>query len=569
MNDLKTPVSRLARLFRDARERWKAKALERQQRLRAAQVRIRDLEHSRAYWKARALAAEGQAPARAASDGDTDEDSGEEPPPALVPTRVTNHHHSLEAIQLSLQLYLHASFGCRGVRGVLRLLAGCLPLGVPAATTVLNWCYRLGLAVLQRPLARREDWIFVVDLTVALGELKCLVVLGIPVARLAETGYSPRHGDMTVLAVKVTAHSTGVWVAGVLEQVATRTGVPVQIVADHGSDVRKGIALFRQQAPRCVASYDISHAIATQLKAHWREDAHWQGFLQQAGVTLSRFQQTDLVFLLPPRQRSKARYMAIDAPIDWAQRLIAYHDRGDFSAIGRPCVFSAEAWARLRARQGQRRVDPLRALIGTRYETRAALREALRAHDATALDELDDTFWRVADRGYARFLEAFDWVLAYRALLPEWTQTIAVSKTTQTVLKAQGLSRATPAAVRSALAAQAPLAAPVADFQTRVLQHVEHEAAKLPANATWLASSDIIESVFGHYKAFTARGPLKEVGRLVLLIPAFLSELTAPVIREAMASVRTIDVQNWADTNLGKSMLARRREALRTDMKTA
>jgi hypothetical protein len=43
MPDLKPPVSRLARVFRDARDRWKAKALEHQQRVRATQVRIRDL----------------------------------------------------------------------------------------------------------------------------------------------------------------------------------------------------------------------------------------------------------------------------------------------------------------------------------------------------------------------------------------------------------------------------------------------------------------------------------------------------------------------------------------------
>lgn len=569
MNDLKTPVSRLLRVFRDARDRWKAKALERQKRLRAAQVRIRDLERSRAYWKARALAAEDQAPASGASGGETDEVSGEEPPTALVPTRLTNHHHSPEVMQLSLQLYLHASFGCRGVSWVLRLLAGYLPLGVPAATTVLNGCYRLGLAVLRRPLPRRDDWIFVIDHTVALGALKCLVVLGMPASRLAESGYSPRHGDMTVLAVEVTANSTGVWVAAVLEQVSARTGVPVQIVCDHGSDLRKGIALFRQQAPSCVETYDISHAIATQLQAHWRDDAPWQAFLQQAGTTLSHFQQTDLAFLLPPRQRTKARYMAIDAHIDWAQRLIACHDRGDFSAIGRPCVFTADAWARLRAAQGHRRVDPLRVLIGQRYDTRAALCEALHAAGATALDDLDDAFWRLADQGYARFLEAFAWVLPYRERLPEWTQTIVVSKTIQTVLKTQGLSRATPAAVQAELATQGPLAAPVAAFHTRMLQHVEQEAAKLPAGATWLASSDIIESIFGHYKAFTARGPLKEVGRLVLLIPAFLSELTAPVIREAMASVRTIDVEQWVDTHLGASMLARRQRALRPDIETA
>ena len=218
---------------------------------------------------------------------------------------------------------------------------------------------------------------------------------------------------------------------------------------------------------------------------------------------------------------------------------------------------------------GKRRVEPLRVLIGTHYDTRAALCEALQAAGATALEDLDDTFWRLADRGYARFLQAFAWVLPYRTRVPEWTQTIAVSKTIQTILKTRGLSRATPALVLEQLAAQGPLAAPVADFQTRVLQHVEHEATKLPAGATWLASSDIIESVFGHYKAFTARGPLKEVGRLVLLIPAFLCELTAPVIREAMASVRTIDVERWIQTHLGPSMLARRRRALRPVMKTA
>jgi hypothetical protein len=96
MNDLKTPVARLARVFRDARDRWKAKALERQQRLRAAQVRIRDLEHSRAYWKARALAAEeGQAPGSDASGGDTAEDGGEEPPPALVRHYVASAHDRL------------------------------------------------------------------------------------------------------------------------------------------------------------------------------------------------------------------------------------------------------------------------------------------------------------------------------------------------------------------------------------------------------------------------------------------------------------------------------------------
>ncbi|MEA1051745.1 hypothetical protein U5801_18330 [Lamprobacter modestohalophilus] len=561
MDDLKTPVARLARLFRDARDKWKAKALERQKRLRAAQVRIRDLEQSRAYWKGRALAAEEQDAKSDTAAKTPVEDEDDIPPQWGTP--VAHHHHALEVMQLSLQLFLHASLGCRGVSGVLQQFAAFLPLSVPAYTTVLNWSHRLGLAVLQRPLPRCDDWIFILDQTIALGEYKCLVVLGIPASRLSQCGFSPSHHDMTVLAVEITAHSTGLWVEAVLQRVAARAGNPVQIVSDHGSDVRKGIALFCQQAPSVVATYDISHAVATQLKAHWRDDPHWQAFSKQAGTTLSAYQQTDLAFLLPPRQRTKARYMAVEAQIDWAQRLLAYHDRGDFSAIGRPCVFSAQAWVHLRQTRGLSAVNPLRPLIGHRYDSRQALCAALRAQAASAGDDLHDAFWRLADRSYARFLEAFEWIFAYREVVPLWAQTIGVSKTVQTTLKTQGLSSATPARLKAKLAAPAPLPASVAAFQTQLLAQVNEQAAKLPDGAIWLASSDIIESVFGHYKTFTTRGPLKEVGRLVLMIPAFLTALTPQVIREAMTSVRTLDVEQWVETHLGDSMLKRRRQALK------
>lgn len=562
MKNFNPPASRLARFFQTSRDNWKARAAEVQKRWRAAQVRIRDSEKSRAYWKARALAAEREH-ARP-SDAGKPCDAEDTPSELRLATPVANHHYSLEEIQLCLQLYLHAGLGCRGVSCVMQVLGDDLPVGLPAYTRVLNWCDRLGLAILQRPLPRRDDWIFVIDQTLALGELKCLVVLGIPASRLAETGYSPRHGDMSVLAVEITASSTGLWVEAVVKQVAARTGEPVQMVSEHGSDVRKGIAVYRQQTPNCVATDDISHAIAIALKAHWHADSTWQAFLKQASATLSRFQQTDLAFLLPPRLRTKARYMAIEAHLEWLQRLLAYHDRGDVSAIGRESVFSAMAWVSLRTRWGNTNaVAAATALIGTHFDHRDALCAALNAQGATGLvGNLDDGFWRLADRRYARFLEAFEWVLADRDSLTEGTQTSAVSKTIQTALKTNGLARTTPQSVKAALAKQGPLLAPVVDFQTRMLAHLEGEAAKRPEGVTWLASSDIIESVFGRYKAFTARGPLKEIGKLVLTIPAFLSDLTAPVIHEAMESVRTIDVQQWVDTQIGDSMLKRRRRAL-------
>ena len=565
METFKSPVARLARLFQTSRDAWKAKALDKQRRLRAAQIKIRDLEASRAQWKARALAAEAEAARRDPEPTPTAEASEPDAPAQrLARLPPAGHHHSLLVMHLTLQMYLSAGLSSRGVPRVLNLFAPWFPVGVPAYTTVLNWVYRCGLAVLQRSPERREDWIYVVDHTIALGTAKCLVILGIPASRLVDTGYSPSHHAMRVLAVEVTEHSTGAWVATVLRDVAQRTGVPVQIVADHGSDLLKGITLFQQEhAPPCVETYDISHRIATLLKAELTPDDRWKAFLAHARATLASFQQTDLAFLLPPRQRTKARFMHFEVHVEWAQQVLAYADRGDFSAIRRTCVLSVSAWEYLRGRLGATRVQPLRPLIGHRYPDQTTFSQALQTVSDLTPDDLDDAFWDLADTGRARFLEGFAWVNAYRDDLVVYAQMMEQSKAIQAFLKSEGLHAGVGEPLQATLAPPAALTPRAADFTNRILAQVAREAAKIPPGQTWLASSDIIESVFGKYKTFTSRSPLKEVGRLVLAIPAFITDLTTSVIRDAMESVRTLDVERWVKTHLGDSMLAKRRQAFR------
>ncbi|MBA3922068.1 MAG: hypothetical protein H0X31_10365 [Nostocaceae cyanobacterium] len=58
MEEFKSPTSRLARLFRAGRDNWKQKALEKPKKVRALDIKVRDLSASREYWKKRALVAE-------------------------------------------------------------------------------------------------------------------------------------------------------------------------------------------------------------------------------------------------------------------------------------------------------------------------------------------------------------------------------------------------------------------------------------------------------------------------------------------------------------------------------
>lgn len=58
MQEFKSPVTRLARLFKKGRDNWKEKALEKQTKTRNLEIKVRDLSNSRNNWKARAMAAE-------------------------------------------------------------------------------------------------------------------------------------------------------------------------------------------------------------------------------------------------------------------------------------------------------------------------------------------------------------------------------------------------------------------------------------------------------------------------------------------------------------------------------
>ena len=49
----------------------------------------------------------------------------------------------------------------------------------PSFSSIRKWLVRLGLYELNREKERRDDWIFIVDLTVELGTEKGLVVLGV------------------------------------------------------------------------------------------------------------------------------------------------------------------------------------------------------------------------------------------------------------------------------------------------------------------------------------------------------------------------------------------------------
>jgi hypothetical protein len=192
----------------------------------------------------------------------------------------------------------------------------------PHWATGRSWLLRIGLAALRRPKVIADDWVWMVDHSIQIGPCKCLVVLGI---RLIEfpVGRPLGHQDLEPIALVPMTSSTKQTVAACLEDAVARTGVPRAILNDHGADLHGGVAIFRAAHPQTSELYDITHKAACLLKARLEGDPRWTSYASQSGQTKFAIQQTELAGLVPPSQRSKARFMNVGGLVEWGRKTLA------------------------------------------------------------------------------------------------------------------------------------------------------------------------------------------------------------------------------------------------------
>ncbi len=309
---------------------------------------------------------------------------------------------------------------------------------------------------------------------------------------------------MQVLAVKVTTHSTGSGSPRCCAEVAERTAVCRCRSSDHGGDLHQGITLFRrEQTTDCVkpmifrtASPPCSRPICSPTR--------WQTFLAHCKRTLASLSANRPAFLLPASS-SEARVHARRHPCQWAAKPARLPGRGDFSAVRPTCRSDGRRQDHLRDRLGVARVRPLHVLLGHRSR-QAAFCEAIRAASDLQLTDLDDAFWdprRHRPRPLSWRASAGRVPIASLAIYAQMMEQSRPSERSQVRDCTRRLRIASnPHSLRAHRARSAEAAALPTGSWNRSVQPPRSRPAQ-----HWLASSDIIESVFGKYKTFTARGP--------------------------------------------------------------
>lgn len=229
------------------------------------------------------------------------------------------HTYSTGHAYLFISLVLSSCTSLRGASRTLELILRFLGINVsiPCFQTGRLWILRLGYYKLMREKEKAEDWIWIVDHTVQCGKEKCLAILGIRQSGLPNGDKILCFEDVEPIALFPVSKSNGEVVYEQLEDTVCKTGVPREIISDHGSDIKKGIERFCDAHPETCFIYDIKHKAAAILKRELSKDERWNEFTKLSAKTRNKVQQTELAGFAPPNQRTKARYMNVEELVKW------------------------------------------------------------------------------------------------------------------------------------------------------------------------------------------------------------------------------------------------------------
>lgn len=417
---------------------------------------------------------------------------------------IPQHHYSLGEIAGALILLLDCRGSLRGSALALGLFSRLLGFGpdVPSPTTVRTWLLRIGLYQLQRPLEHAEDWVWIVDHTVQIGELKCMLVVGL---RLSGWQEQPdrrlSYEDVDLIGLWPVRSSTGEVVDEQLESAIARTGLPRLVISDDGRDLHRGLALFQErhaeaaQAPDWI--YDIKHKTASLLKRELEHNPVWTAFAQGANQMKRQVQQTELAFLNPPQQRGKARYMSVDSLVVWGVKALGWLDNP------RPTG---------------------RDLDEERIEAKLA------------------------------------WLRDYREPLRCWQQAMSVIGTVETLVRQEGYH----AASAAELAERLPTVEPdslAERLSEQLTAFVGQQAVLARAGERLPGSSEVLESIIGKYKRLQGEGGQFGVTGMVLSVGAFVGRLTLAGIHTALTSISGLALRAWEETHLEATIQSQRKQA--------
>jgi hypothetical protein len=239
--------------------------------------------------------------------------------------------------------------------------------------------------------------------------------------------------------------------------------------------------------------------MAAILKRELDPEGDWCRFTQLANQSKQRVQQTALAALVPPHQKTQARYLNVDVLVVWGRRLLTWFDQ---PLTSRECS-----------------CDP--ALVQ----------------------------------------EKLGWVMDFRSPLAEWGELFEMIAVTENFVRPQGLYSDAHLELEKRLLPLGQTER-TRRVRGELVAFVTEPEAQAHPNERLLGSSEVIESVLGKMKRLERDQSKNGFTGLILSLSAIVATSTTAVIEKALETVSTKQVRDWCQKTLGHSVQSKRREVL-------
>jgi hypothetical protein len=433
-------------------------------------------------------------------------------------------------MKIVLECYGYAAIGCRKLATVLSILFKPLGEKSPHHTTIRNWVWRYGCAELNSPKEKGEDWVIIGDVTVSLGKMKVLAVLGVradkiknqvdPVFdpsnqsktpdKLHDTGLNPNkiqssrvvrknltltYEDVEILALAPCVSSNGKFVKKTFDEVAKKIDSVIRvIVIDRGPDMKKGAALYKDDQPNTVIIHDISHKLSNVMEKALKDNPAWIEYTKELTQTRHRVQQTEFAALMPPVLRRDARFMDISDIVFWPDRLQKIRENGNLKEISEE-----------------------------------------------------------------RYNEYLGWINKYKDDRAEWEIMVKAAEMIKEITRQNWLSKGIYEYMRSSFE-QFEISEGIAkEFIEAAMSSVFEEVEKLGDDEKVLASTEILESIFGRYKLINAGSGQGVTGNVLGMCIFAGQELNEAKVIKHMEECSTKTMKQWVFEHVGESLGALRK----------
>jgi hypothetical protein len=239
---------------------------------------------------------------------------------------------------LSVLLYVRTNCGLRGVVTILTVLKELLhwDLDIPCHNSIENWVKKSGLSIYKEPKVKnmKDGHALVVDESMMIGSQKLLLTLGV---NAQHDGRPLSHADVEVLGMSVRQSWNSEAVCSELEDISKRmSSSPSYVISDNASVMKKSIRDFNVPHIR-----DVSHTLGMFMERVYKKSEEFNNYVKELAQVKFREIMNPVAYLLPPKQRTIARFMNLAKVVDWSEKILKNYtkltknERNTFSFIPR------------------------------------------------------------------------------------------------------------------------------------------------------------------------------------------------------------------------------------------